>query len=76
MTMRITDTEQEIDIKSKEVEWGDLFKYLSTTTMKDGKPEIEIQRIALMLAVLTVQNTAWKDKNNLSRSKRKKKEAS
>lgn len=37
--------------------------------MKDRKPEAEIQRTTLMLAVLTVQNTTWKDKNNLSRSK-------
>lgn len=73
MTMKITDSEKEIDIKSKKVEWGDLFKYLGTTTMKDRKLETEIQRIALMLAVLTVQNTTWKDKNNFSRSKRKKK---
>lgn len=73
MKMRITDNEQKIDIKSKKAERGDLFKYLSTTTMKDGKSETEIQRIALMLAVLTVQNTTWKDKNNLRRSKRKKK---
>lgn len=71
--MKITDSEKEIDIKSKKVEWGDLFKYLGTTTMKDRKLETEIQRIALMLAVLTVQNTTWKDKNNFSRSKRKKK---
>lgn len=41
--------------------------------MKDRKPETEIQRTALMLAVLTVQNTTWKDKNNPSRSKKKKK---
>lgn len=77
MTMKITDSEKEIDIKSNKVECGDLFKYLGTTTMKDRKLETEIQRIALMLAVLTVQNTTWKDKNNFSRSKRtKKKETS
>lgn len=73
MTMKITDSEKEIDIKSKKVEWGNLFRYLSTTTMKDRKLETESQRIALMLAVLTVQNTTWKDKNNFSRSKRRKK---
>lgn len=73
MTMKITDSEKEIDIKSKKVELGDLFRYLSTTTMKDRKLETESQRIALMLAVLIVQNTTWKDKNNFSRSKRRKK---
>lgn len=73
MTTKITDSEKEIDIKSKKVEWGNLFGYLSTTTMKDRKLETESQRIALMLAVLTVQNTTWKDKNNFSRSKRRKK---
>lgn len=52
---------------------GDLFKYLGTTTMKDRKLEREIQRIALMPAVLTVQNTTQKDKNNFSRSKGRKK---
>lgn len=71
--MKITDSEKEINIKSKKVEWRDLFKYFGTTTMKDRKLETEIQRIALMLAVLTVQNTTWKDKNNFSRSKRRKK---
>ena len=76
MTVRITDSEQEIYIKSKKAEWVNLFKYLSNTTMKDRKPETEIRRIALMLAVLTDLNTTWKDKNTLSRSERKEEETS
>jgi len=44
--------------------------------MKDRKPETEIRRIALMLAVLTDLNTTWKDKNTLSRSERKEEETS
>ena len=46
MTMRITVTEQEIDIKSKKVEWGDLFKYLSTSTMKEGNLKLKSKELA------------------------------